>query len=214
MLPRKQSVCRAVVLTVLFTTAFLTFITFDPGGIPLSPQGWVSNIRVRTVLEPEKCQDGQVVVIVHSHIMNIKLRSSQRKAAKINKENKNLKFVFVVFNEGDGEVGDDVHQEHAEFQDILLGDLRESYHHLIYKHIMALRWVSSHCSTNMMIKMDDDIYVNFRSLLSLVPGNVPVTADQKWMMGLLQLSLPVLRSSDSKWAVEEADWREEGATTE
>lgn len=199
-----------MVLTVLFTTTFLTFLTFDPGGgksLPDDSQGWVRNIQVKTVLKPKKCEDGQVIVIVHSHAKNAELRSSQRNAAKINEKNKNLKFVFVVFqDEGSESI---VKQEHTEHHDILLGHLEESYHHLIYKHMMALRWVSSHCPNNMMIKMDDDIYVNFPSLLSQVSRNIPVTGDPKWMMGLLQLSLPVLRSAESKWAVSEEDWREE-----
>ena len=171
-------------------------------------RGWVENIQVKTVLMPKKCEDdGQVVVIVHSHAKNAEMRSSQRNAANINEKNKNLKFVFVVFHHEGSERS--VRQEHQQHRDILLGDLTESYHHLIYKHMTGLRWVRTHCPANRIIKMDDDIYVNFPSLLRLVSPNIPVSGGSSWMMGLLQVSLPVLRSNSSKWAVSEEDWSED-----
>ena len=218
MLPRKQRVCRVVLLTVLTTTTLLTFLTFDPGGggggdsgeAPVEGPGWVKNIHVKNILTPKKCVDeSEVVVIVHSHANNTELRSSQRKAAKINGKNQNLKFVFVLFLSEDGESDGRVHQEHREHGDILLGDLAESYHHLIYKHTTALRWVTLNCPDNLLVKMDDDIYVNFPSLLSLVPRNIPPSAGSRWMMGLLQLSLPVLRNNTSKWAVSTEDWSQD-----
>ena len=216
MLPRKQRVCRVVLLTVLTTTTFLTFLTFDPGGGgggggggPGEAPGWVRNIRVKNILEPNKCVDeSEVVVIVHSHANNTELRSSQRNAAKINGENENLKFVFVVFLSEDTE-NESVHQEARVHGDILLGDLAESYHHLIYKHTTALRWVTENCPDNTVVKMDDDIYVSWSRLLSLVPRNIPASAGPRWMLGLLQLSLPVLRSNSSKWAVSVEDWSQE-----
>ena len=216
MLPRKQKVCRLVLLTVLTTTTFLTFLTFDPGGggggegggegLEKGP-GWVKNLHVKNILKPNKCVDeSEVVVIVHSHADNAELRSSQRNAAKINGKNKHLKFVFVLFLSEDTE---SVYQEDRLHGDILLGDMPESYHHLIYKHTTALRWVTENCPDNLVVKMDDDIYVNFPSLLSLVPRNIPASAGSRWMLGLLQLSLPVLRNNSSKWAVSAEDWSQE-----
>ena len=223
MLPRKQRVCRVALLTVLTTTTLLTFLTFDPGGggegggggvggvsgeAPEEGSGWVKNIHVKNILEPKKCGDeSEVVVMVHSHANNVRQRSSQRKAAKINGKNENLKFVFVLFLSEDRE-SEIVYQEHRQHGDILLGDQAESYHHLIYKHTTALRWVSHNCPDNLLLKMDDDIYVNFPSLLGLVQRNIPPSAGSRWMLGLLQLSLPVLRNS-SKWAVSAEDWSQD-----
>merc|ERR1712241_766629 len=53
---------------------------------------------------------------------------------------------------------------------------------------------------------DDDIYINWHQLLSLVSRNIPQSAGSRWMLGYLQLSLPVLRSNSSKWAVSGEDW--------
>ena len=156
---------------------------------------------------PKKCEEGEVVVIVHSHAENAEMRSSQRKAAKINKRNQNLKFVFVLFHSEGSESR--VEEEHDLHGDILLGDMEESYHHLIYKHMTGLRWARDHCPDNMIIKMDDDIYVNFPSLLGLVPPNIPPSAEGRWMMGLLQVSLPVVRTNSSKWWVSREDWSQD-----
>ena len=171
--------------------------------------GWVKNIHVKNILKPKKCVDeSEVVVIVHSHANNAELRSSQRNAAKINGKNEKLKFVFVVFLSAEP-ASESLYQEDRQHGDILLGDLAESYHHLIYKHTTALRWVAHNCPHNLVVKMDDDIYVNFPSLLSLVQRNIPPSAGSKWMLGLLQLSLPVLRNNSSKWAVSAEDWSQD-----
>ena len=55
--------------------------------------------------------------------------------------------------------------------------------------------------------MDDDIYVNFPQLQALVQRNIP-SNHNSWMMGLLQLRLPVMRAS-SKWSVSHVDWSED-----
>ena len=61
---------------------------------------------------------------------------------------------------------EEVRQEFEEHKDILLGDKVEGYRVLAYKHLAGLRWVNQQCGqVDTVIKMDDDIFVNFEQLL-------------------------------------------------
>ena len=183
-------------------------IGFDPGGQriqsynPEDGSGWKDNFDVKVLLEPSKCTEEEAVVIVHSHANNVKLRSSQRNS--INSSQLYLRLVFIVFKvENDFAVTESLKQEHQEYGDLFLGDMNESYHNLIHKHVLGLQWAAKNCPQRTVIKMDDDIYINFPALFQETVKNTP--AQDSWMMGLLHLSLPVLRSG-SKWSVEPHDW--------
>ena len=197
-----------VLLSMMITMLLVTMLTYDPGGgmflIP-NRSGWVKNVKTRIILEPDECVSRDVAVIIHSHASDFILRSSQRDAMKLQET---LKPIFVVFHSKDVQTIE-LEDEAKSYNDLLFGDMEESYPNLIYKHVMALRWVKDKCADNMVIKMDDDIYVNFPSLLDIVKRNIPKN-NPNWMMGLLQLGLPVLRTEDSsKWSVGPQDWSED-----
>ena len=99
-----------------------------------------------SLLEPEKCVDSDVAVIVHSHASDTDLRSSQREAMKLQET---LKPIFVVFHSTYVHI-DELKEESAVYNDLLFGDMEESYHNLIYKHVMALRWVKDNCADNIV----------------------------------------------------------------
>ena len=170
----------------------MTLKTFDPGGLILEApvKGWVKNIKVKLLMEPQKCKSDEIVFLIHSHVSNFKLRSSQR--ASFGKSDK-TKPVFVVFKDNNDSVNSMLEKEFSVYGDILLGEMFESYYHLVHKHVMGLRWLRKNCPENVAAKMDDDIYVNVPQLLKLMKRNIP-TSRSEWIMGLLQLELPVIRS--------------------
>lgn len=204
---RHKGILRTMLTSVMIVMIFGRMLIFDPGGgilIINQRMGWVENVRTRIILEPDICGSEDVAVIIHSHANNSLIRSSQRKALKEN----NLKPVFVVFK-SDSVKTEKLEEESLLYADLLVGEMQESYYNLIYKHVMALRWMNNNCPDNIVIKMDDDIYVNFPSMLEVVNKNIP-DHNPDWMMGLLQLRLPVLRSETaSKWSVSHQDWSED-----
>ena len=110
-----------------------------------------------------------------------------------------LKLVFVLFQSSEVSV-EEVEREAEEQGDVLLGDRVESYRGLVYKHLMAIRWAHNNChQVKHVIKMDDDIFVDFPKLLEVVAKSSP--SGGRYMSGLLHLSLPVLRRG--KWGVAE-----------
>ena len=144
---------------------------FDPGGgINGDGEGGgdvgEDYLGVDILMQPNKCSTREEgVIIVHSYEGNFHLRSIQRKAKDLWLEGKKFKHIFVLFSsrEVDMEEG---RQEWEEHKDILLGDKVEGYRVLAYKHLAGLRWVNQKCGqVDTVIKMDDDIFVNFEQLL-------------------------------------------------
>ncbi len=209
----KVKLLRTLMLSSVMTMMMLlTLMTFDPGGndnvvaiggnVTSHSEVWLENSVTKVVMEPHQCGEEDIVVIIHSHGRNSQMRASQRNAMRQSGLG-NLKPVFVVFrSDKDGELI----KEMGEEGDLLLGDMEESYHHLVHKHLMGMRWVAENCQNNLVIKMDDDIFVNFRAILEAAQRSATDMTSGTWMAGLLQLRLPVQRSEASKWAVTRGEW--------
>jgi len=199
--------CSALVILHV-TFSVLSFGPFDPGGrsggVLVKENRGVLVKETKILLEPSSCSISDLgIILVHSHAANFDLRASQRKSKKLS-ESENLKFVFILFQSPSVEATKLV-AEHAIHGDILLCDAAESYHSLVYKHIIGLLWTQLNCPhVKYVIKMDDDIYVDFPGLVSVVGKNM--VHSSMWMMGLLQIKLPILRNKMSKWAVSEEDF--------
>jgi hypothetical protein len=187
------------VISVYLTLCVISSNPFDPGG-----GGEQENQDANVVISPKQCtQNEEGVILVHSFAGNFELRSSQRNAKKeLGAEE--LKFVFVLFYSDDVNM-DLVSKESNMYSDILLGDREESYKGLVYKHLMGLKWVDKNCSkVTRVIKMDDDISIDFPRLISTAERSLPTTSPL-YMAGLLQITLPILRSRLSKWGVSEVE---------
>eukprot|EP00090_Calanus_glacialis_P000839 TRINITY_DN10592_c0_g1_i4.p1 TRINITY_DN10592_c0_g1~~TRINITY_DN10592_c0_g1_i4.p1 ORF type:complete len:341 (-),score=63.75 TRINITY_DN10592_c0_g1_i4:28-1050(-) len=185
----------SVLLVIYVASSFISMTPFDPGGS--------NKAAIEALLKPNICdKSDEVVILVHSHAANFELRSSQRKSGKLSKNH--LKFMFILFKSPSVELSE-IHKEHSIHGDILLGDKEESYYNLVNKHIMGLYWTEENCpDVEYIIKMDDDISVDFNGLLAVVNKNKPKKS--KWMMGMLQMKLPILRNKISKWAVTEEEF--------
>ena len=188
-----RTVC-AVLLVIYVASAFISMTPFDPGGS--------YKAVVEVLLTPTKCDTSdEVIILVHSHAANFELRSSQRKSGQFSQ---NIKFVFILFQSSSVEKSETI-KEHSIHGDILLGDKEESYYNLVNKHVMGLYWAVENCpDVEYIIKMDDDISVDFTGLFDVVNKNKP--KNPKWMMGMLQMKLPILRNKISKWAVTEEEF--------
>lgn len=60
-------------------------------------------------------------------------------------------------------------QESEAYHDILLGDFKDTYHHISYKALTAIWWVVHYCPTPpLILKTDDDIFVNIFALAKVL----------------------------------------------
>ena len=121
---------------------------------------------VNSLVEPEKCSEQETgVILVHSFAGNFQLRQSQREAKALLLEAKRFKQVFVLFHSSEVDMGK-VEEEWKEHKDILLGEKEEGYRVLAFKHLAGLRWADQNCDhVETVIKMDDDIFVDFARIL-------------------------------------------------
>ena len=156
-----------LLLCIYCSVSLLTKIAskgpFDPGGGDVKED----YLGVDIVVEPNECsEEDRGVILVHSFAANFQLRASQREAKGRWLEGKRFKHVFVLFHSSEVDV-EEVVEEWAEHQDILLGDSEEGYRMLAYKHLAGLRWVNQRCDrVETVIKMDDDIFVDFAQILT------------------------------------------------
>ncbi|PSN52426.1 hypothetical protein C0J52_16257 [Blattella germanica] len=96
--------------------------------------------------------------------------------------------------------------ENRRYSDLLQGNFNEAYRNLTYKHMMGLQWVSRYCyQAQFVIKMDDDIIVDFYRLLNTVYSNLE-SLDRPFLMGyVLKGAIPV-REPTNKWYVTKTEY--------
>lgn len=171
---------------------------------PFDPGGQDDYLEVDIVMQPDKCsEEDRGVLLVHSYVGNFELRSSQREAKKLLLKGKEFKHVFVLFQSSEVDM-EEVKKEWEEHMDILVCNKEEGYRALAFKHLAALRWVNQNCDrVETVVKMDDDIFVDFARILPKVTQSV--SSSPFYMAGMLQITLPILRDRQSKWAVTEEE---------
>ena len=95
-----------------------------------------------------------------------------------------------------------VDAEISAYGDVVQGSFLDAYKNLTLKHVMGLQWASDACpGASYVIKMDDDIAVDFYQLKSLALAASRQLEGEQLFGGLLQVNLDVVRDTSSKWFV-------------
>lgn len=97
-----------------------------------------------------------------------------------------------------------IESENRHFGDIVQGNFVEAYRNLTYKHVMGLRWSSSHTciKTKFIIKMDDDIVVDFFYLANyLNDPKFSEIANRQFLAGYVFSNVIPIRAQQNKWYV-------------
>ena len=87
------------------------------------------------------------------------------------------------------------------FGDLVRADYDEHYWNLTLKVQMGFEWAARYCKFSFLLKIDDDVFVNTKSLISFLSN--PNTPNEKLYMGHLYQSAPVPRSGKFKVSLEE-----------
>ncbi|KAI3379949.1 hypothetical protein SNEBB_005581, partial [Seison nebaliae] len=124
----------------------------------------------------------------------------------VNSFNEPIRIVFMLGN-GDSELNQDrVDLEYNEYHDIVQQNFHDSYRNLTYKSIMAMQWLSEHCtSAGMILKLDDDIIINMFSLIRLVAFQLSSDI-RNTIICYLHQGMPVIREVKSKWYVTKEEY--------
>lgn len=105
-----------------------------------------------------------------------------------------------------------IESEQAHFNDIVQGNFVEAYRNLSYKHIMGLRWSSSHSClrSKYIIKMDDDIVVDFYELFNYLQSSEQrldgAHKSRHFLSGYIFSNVIPIRNQHNKWYVPEYEF--------
>lgn len=97
-----------------------------------------------------------------------------------------------------------IESEYRHFGDLLQGNFVEAYRNLTYKHVMGLRWSSSHTciKSKFIMKMDDDIVVDFFYVANyLSDPKFNGNANRQFLSGYVFANVVPIRVQQNKWYV-------------
>ncbi|XP_046373029.1 beta-1,3-galactosyltransferase 5-like [Haliotis rufescens] len=160
--------------------------------------------NVKTVIQGKSCllswasKHIDVLVLITSAPGNIDRRNAVRETwlSPYQNNTSNVRYLFLL---GLSEyMASDalIQQENTVHGDILQGDFLEDYHNLTYKTLMGMTWAVHYCKeVKLIIKVDDDVWLNIPTLLGLLHyKRIPFALGGKCTYN----SAPA-RSPDSKW---------------
>lgn len=154
----------------------------------------------------------KLLVLIHSSVTHFEFRQLIRKYNKI----KNSINIFLIGLLDDPGLQRLIEQESNQFGDIVQGSFQDSYHNLTLKHIMGLTWSLKYCSSaQMVLKMDDDVFVNYRLLDQLLKWRYPEyksdplvsRTNHKLIAGYIQHKMKVIRNTTSRWYVSKSTYQ-------
>ena len=153
----------------------------------------------------------KLLVIVHSSVTHFEFRQLIRKYNRIN-------YSITIFLLGvldDPGLQTQIEEESKQFGDIVQGSFHDTYSNLTLKHIMGLTWAAKFCSSaQLVMKMDDDIFVNYRLLDRMLLVRYPesqsdglVSRFNHKMIGCyIQHKMKVIRNTTSRWYVSDHEF--------
>lgn len=153
------------------------------------------------------------ILIITSHAGDIEVRSAMRRAYPANElEQLGIRRIFLLAssNPKDDVRYNSVSQnaledENRRYFDLVQGNFKEAYRNLTYKHMMGLQWVTHYCQqARYVIKMDDDIVVDFYRLTSVM--NSIVQEHRPLLMGYLLKGTRPVREPANKWFVTQSEY--------
>ncbi|KAH8249638.1 hypothetical protein KR032_011033 [Drosophila birchii] len=166
------------------------------------------------ILEQPSCGvETQGLILIHTAPHNFEKRSVIRETwgGFGSSQNSSLRLIFALGGVQNDSMQTSLNEEQDLFGDLLQGNFVDTYVNITYKHVMVLKWFNSHCNhAKLLIKIDDDIFVNTKILLDNLVE--PVKASNKILDNMLQQRENVLlcsknpnprviRSYNSKWRV-------------
>ena len=87
---------------------------------------------------------------------------------------------FILGLTGDFEIQKRIKVESKKFKDILQIDMVDGYYNLTLKVVVLLNWLKGHCRVDFVLKVDDDVYINVRNLMSAMK---PLNPSEKSIYG-------------------------------
>ena len=165
---------------------------------------WLEVRKHRTrLLTRTKCLQGLfLVILVSSSAEAYKNRMVIRHTwGADNALHRKWKTVFLIGEGNSVAMSDRISREAQIFGDIIQGDYPETFANKVFKIQSGFEWAAKYCSFQYVLKTDDDVFVNTRSLITFLNGDGAPKSE--FYFGNLMHGSPVLRTG--YYAVSEED---------
>ena len=196
----QQNINRSTIATTTTTTtttatAALTTNPYHPRDHIVNPHNFSYVINPGYSVCSTSNSPVYVLVYVHSGPTNYKRRVVLRETWATQTLFPDLRLVFMIGKALDENIMKAIQYENEIYQDIIQEDFIDSYKNLTYKGVMALKWISTYCSTaKYILKVDDDMLVNTFTLINHLKFLDKYYSDRKnTLLCLLWQGMTVMR---------------------
>lgn len=201
-----RSVCHAMLrecIVVGCVLCILVYIALNRDLVshvkPVEPEssGWC-DWNATCNIASSSCHNAPLLILVHSaidhdqhrHLIRFYLKQLPWK----------WKALFVVGLSSREKINVQIQKESLENGDLLVGNFIDSYHNLTCKHVFAVSCAVQLCdSDQLVLKMDDDIFVNWYLLRVYIDKVIAHNTTPDSMFCYRMSSIPVMRDHSSKW---------------
>lgn len=158
---------------------------------------------IKFVIKP-KCDINFIVWIVTSSANDAAYRTALRYAYPSEMlKSLNVTRIFLLGRPKEENMWKYILKESQKYNDLLQGDFLENYKNLTLKHLMGLKWVSSNCKANFLIKTDNDIVLDIFEILKLLQEK---KIEENTMSGYILRNMKPIRISNNKWFATREDF--------
>jgi len=164
-------------------------------------------VHVTQLITTTKCDTRYSVIVMVSSAPNHTaernmIRQTWGTRQKFEKYLPTWKTFFVIGQQGNASVANDVIQENKDHGDLILGDFQEHFYNLSLKVQVGFEWSVKYCHYTYLLKTDDDVFVNMGNLFRFL-GQSNVTRMELYAGNIIYKARPQRKG---KYAVTEEEY--------
>ncbi|XKL67858.1 hypothetical protein PGB90_003349 [Kerria lacca] len=200
--------CLLLILSFLYLCFQFKSVTINGGNVEeytlrTNLTKWINMSSLELIYNSNIClyKKPKIIILITSHVQNIEARKTIRQSYPkdlLHKYNTQIIFLLAVIRNTFDELTFKTQREVQQHGDIIQGNFIEAYRNLTYKHLMGYKWTIDSCPTvEYIIKMDDDIVVNYYKLFSIIE----MYKSRFELMGYVFKNMKPIRDESNKWYV-------------
>lgn len=162
----------------------------------------MNNVSICTSSQKEGSDS--IVIMVHTARSNFEQRYAIRNtwgSLKLFKQwHLHLVFLLGIDLQSSQELNTQLLNESKQHGDLIMGNFKDSYRNLTYKHLMGYKWVSKFCpQATFILKTDDDIFADIFQVLEVIQAEL-MSSNRTYACLNMGGNKPI-RDKRSKWFV-------------
>lgn len=163
---------------------------------------------------PDICQEVKnltFVIIVHTAPNHFERRRTIREtwANKNFYKKISVRIIFLLGKPINDKLQFSIENENLIYRDLIQGNFQDSYKNLTHKGVLGFRWITENCQhTKMVIKVDDDVYVNIFKLYTEIFPKYHNKSRYLLCHVRHKNTSPIIRSNEPlKWKVKDDEFQ-------